>query len=148
MGDIDNKKKAHSLDEAIEIKMNEFVNIINKEFEKVYENFNMVLAGRDKEDARVNAAYQTQNSILWGMLQENRIRLITLENFLIEKGYINQEADSIRLDEMYTENLAKYKEATGMHEVPIGDTNQMQTGLSALDSANEIASDPDIDKPF
>jgi hypothetical protein len=75
--------------------------------------------------------------VLWGLLNEQKIRLITLEDFIVKAGVGSGE----ELERLYLENISKFKQESGFEEIPL----EHAVGVNPLDSVD--VNDPDI-KPF
>jgi hypothetical protein len=140
------RKQPDSVDSIIEAKFNVIVDVIDKRLEEVYKEFNLAMEAKSRDDQRMEQRLVQLVNVLSGALNEQRIRLITLENHVLEHKLGTPE----ELEEQYLENVSKFKEASGWKEIPLNDLATDEAGVNPLDSASlpKGTLDSNSEKPF
>lgn len=140
------RRKPDSVDSIIEAKFNIIVDVIDKRLEEVYKEFNLAMEAKSRDDQRMEQRLVQLINVLSGALNEQRIRLITLENHVLEHKLGTPE----ELEANYLENVSKFKEASGWQEIPLNDLATEGAEVNPLDSAalNKGSLDSNTNKPF
>lgn len=138
MSVLDQKKRPGSVDSALDQRMNLMISVMDSKLDEIVKGFNLGMEAKNKADKRVEIQLTHMVQVMWGLLNEQKIRLVTLEDFVINKGV--GAADE--LEQRYLDNIAKFKEESGWEEVPI----EQAVGINPLDAA--VMTDLDIEKPF
>ena len=140
------RRKPDSVDSIIEAKFNIIVDVIDKRLEEVYKEFNLAMEAKSRDDQRMEQRLVQLINVLSGALNEQRIRLITLENHVLEHKLGTPE----ELEANYLENVSKFKEASGWKEIPLNDLATEGAEVNPLDSAalNKGSLDSTTNKPF
>ena len=125
------RRKPDSVDSIIEAKFNIIVDVIDKRLEEVYKEFNLAMEAKSRDDQRMEQRLVQLINVLSGALNEQRIRLITLENHVLEHKLGTPE----ELEANYLENVSKFKEASGWKEIPLNDLATEGAEVNPLDSA-------------
>lgn len=116
--ELDTHRRQDSLDEIIENKFDKIVDIVNKRLEEVYQNLNLAMSGKDKEiDRELKKQELTLTNmvqVLYGIVNDDKVRLAALENVL-EKYDIPPE----EVQAEYEESIEKLKEEGGFHQVSL-----------------------------
>lgn len=137
MSGMNDKKSPGSVDVIMDQKMNILVDIVDQRLDQVYKDFNLAMEAKNQSDLRLEARLANMVQVLFGLVNEQKIRLVTLEDYIIKHGI----GTGPELEEQYLGNLQKFKEESGWEEVPVS----MVTGVNPLDAATP--SDEDL-KPF
>lgn len=140
------RRKPDSVDSIIEAKFNIIVDVIDKRLEEVYKEFNLAMEAKSRDDQRMEQRLVQLINVLSGALNEQRIRLITLENHVLEHKLGTPE----ELEANYLVNVSKFKEASGWKEIPLNDLATEGVGVNPLDSASlsKGSLDSNTNKPF
>lgn len=146
MNGLDEKKKPGSVDEVLDQRVNILINIMNSKLEDIYKDFNLAMSQKNLEDQRLENRLTNMVNVMWGLINEQRIRLLTLEDFILKNNVGSADA----LSQDYLENIAKFKEASGWEEIPLADLADAQN-INPLDTVGSLTpqrEDLHPEKPF
>jgi hypothetical protein len=130
---LDQKKKPGSLDDVIDLKFNQLASLVDSRLQDVYKDFNLAMGQKNQEDKRLEITLTNMVNLMWGLLNEQKIRLITLENYLVDSNAVDPE----KFQEDYLENISKFKETSGWEEIPLQDAFQ-QNRVNPLDTVGNL----------
>lgn len=141
---LESKKQPGSLDNLIDHKFNIIVSVIDERFDKIYQDFNLAMEAKSKQDQRAYMELTNLVNVAMGVINEQKIRIITLENHVLKNNIGTPE----ELEEEYNNNIQTFKEASGWKEIPLA---SLKTGsyMNATDPVSTLDSTPPEDlKPF
>lgn len=143
-GGLEQKKAVGSLDNLIDHKFSVIVSVIDERFDKIYQDFNLAMEAKSKQDQRAYMELTNLVNVAMGVINEQKIRIITLENHVL-KNNIGTPED---LEKEYNNNIQTFKEASGWKEIPLA---SLKTGsyLNATDPVSSLDVTPSDElKPF
>lgn len=141
---LENKKQPGSLDHLIDHKFNVIVSVIDERFDKIYQDFNLAMEAKSKQDQRAYMELTNLVNVAMGVINEQKIRIITLENHVLK----NNVGTAEDLEKEYNDNIQVFKEASGWKEIPLA---SLKTGsyLNPTEPATNLnTSSEDSLKPF
>ena len=145
MKGLDEKKTPGSVDDILDQRLNVFIEVMNSKFEDMYKSFNLAMAQKNIDDQRLEQRLTNMVNVMWGLANEQRIRLLTLEDHVLKHNVGTPD----ELQDQYLDNISKFKEASGFEEIPIADL--VEGGINPLDTVGNLSpqrSDLNPDKPF
>ena len=116
--EMNQTKRADSLDKIIDQKFSEIADVVNDRLERVYKDFNLAMSAKDKETDRIFATQEIKLTnmvnILHGIVNEQKVRLASLENVLARHEISGEE-----VDEEYLKNIEILKQEANFSEIPL-----------------------------
>lgn len=141
---LESKKQPGSMDNLLDHKFNIIAQVIDERFDKLYQDFNLAMEAKSKQDQRAYMELTNLVNVAMGVVNEQKIRIITLENHILKNNIGTPE----ELEAEYNNNIQVFKEASGWKEIPLA---SLKTGsyMNATDPVKNLSTSlPEDPKPF
>lgn len=115
--ELDITKKAATVDELINHRFDSVAGAFNEQFERMYKDFNLTLEKQYKDIRRIEISFANTINILFGMLNDEKIKNLSLQNVL-ERGGL----DLNEFEEEYALQKKKLVESGEWKEHPLDKT--------------------------
>lgn len=141
---LESKKQPGSMDNLLDHKFNIIAQVIDERFDKLYQDFNLAMEAKSKQDQRAYMELTNLVNVAMGVVNEQKIRIITLENHILKNNIGTAE----ELEAEYNNNIQVFKEASGWKEIPLA---SLKTGsyMNATEPVKNLQSSlPEDPKPF
>jgi hypothetical protein len=136
---LDNRKQPNSVDNVLDHKFNIIAQVIDERFDKLYQDFNLAMEAKSKQDQRAYMELTNLVNVAMGVVNEQKIRIITLENHILKNNIGTPE----ELEAEYNNNIQVFKEASGWKEIPLA---SLKTG-SYLNATEPVQSLDPLEEP-
>jgi hypothetical protein len=88
--DLDQTKKAPTVDELIDSRFEQVALAFNQQFEQMYKDFNLTLDKQFKDVRRVEISFANTVNLLFGLVNDQKVQINALKQVL-EKGGLSLE---------------------------------------------------------
>ena len=121
--DLDTTKKTATVDEIINQRFDSVAGAFNEQFERMYQDFNLTLEKQYKDIRRVEISFANTINILFGMLNDEKVKNLSLQNVL-ERGGL----DASEVEEEYAAQKKKLIESGEWKEHSLDSTFGQSVG--------------------